>query len=114
VTIVRVDSGFASALSEGHEFFRNYPDGLGVSLVYLVNLFSNPGSYQPVQLLLSPEAWAFVTTILALYATASLLRRAGGDTEQGLSVVFRDVVLKDRTGGEELASESHAKERLPR
>jgi uncharacterized membrane protein len=59
---------------------------LALSLMYLVNLFSDPASYEPGRLLLSPESASFVTSITALYASAYLLRRSKGDWEHGLCV----------------------------
>ncbi|HEX2195402.1 MAG TPA: DUF2339 domain-containing protein [Actinomycetota bacterium] len=58
---------------------------LGVSLVYLVGLFSDPGFYSPDRVLLSPQSAAFAVHVAAFYVAAHGMRDLVRDDEQFLS-----------------------------
>lgn len=53
----------------------------GLSLVYLVGLFADPGFYDPERVLLSRESAAFAIHIAAFYGAAAGLRQVSDDVE---------------------------------
>jgi hypothetical protein len=57
---------------------------LGLSLVYLVGLFGQPGFYDPARVLLSAESAAFSVHAAAFYVAAAGLRNASREDERML------------------------------
>lgn len=57
---------------------------MGLSLVYLVGLLGDPGSYEPERVLLSPESAAFAVHVAAFYVGAVALRDVPGEGERFL------------------------------
>lgn len=55
---------------------------LGLSLVYLVGLFSNPGFYDPERVLLSPVSAAFAVHVAAFYVAAAGMRNVPAEGER--------------------------------
>ena len=61
---------------------------MGLSLVYLVGLFADPGFYEPGRVLLSPESAAFAVHVGAFYVAVSGMRNVPREDERTLGDAF--------------------------